>query len=146
MSRNKPHLPIGYWLKKADEVLTSRINEVQDANGLDRTEWQILNLLHEVSACTQDRVCEVLRPFADADSLKATLERLVSRGFVEGNGSQTDAFRLTDQGRHVHSVALETQKKIRQQAVQGISEAEYVTTVSVLQRLIANLTHEGHEK
>lgn len=27
--QKRPHLPIGYWLKKADELLTARIDEVQ---------------------------------------------------------------------------------------------------------------------
>lgn len=33
--KNKPHLPIGYWIKKADELLAERINEVQRSNGPD---------------------------------------------------------------------------------------------------------------
>ena len=32
------------------------------------------------------------------------------------------------------------QKGVRQEAVQGISEADYATTVRVLQRLVENLT------
>jgi hypothetical protein len=32
----KPHLPIGYWLKHTDEVITKHINRVQLANGVSR--------------------------------------------------------------------------------------------------------------
>jgi hypothetical protein len=34
----KPNLPIGYWLKQADKLLTEKINEVQAANGVSRFE------------------------------------------------------------------------------------------------------------
>ncbi|HEX6970646.1 MAG TPA: MarR family transcriptional regulator [Limnochordia bacterium] len=143
MSQKRPNLPIGYWLKKADEALTTQINLAQQGNGLNRTEWQVLNLLHETSASTRAQIVEILRPFADADALQTTVQRLVDRGLVEGTGSETDPFRLTDAGRHLHGTALEAQKEVRQRAVRGISEAEYVTTVRVLQQLVTNLTGEG---
>lgn len=136
----KPNLPIGYWLKKADEALTTRINEAQQANGLTRTDWQVLNLLHEVAMATREQLADTLQPFVDADALGTLIERLVRRGLVEGEGSATAGYRLTDQGRRVHEAALMTQKEVRRQAVQGVSEADYATTIRVLQRLVENLT------
>jgi hypothetical protein len=48
MSESKQrHLPSGYWLKRADELLAVRIDKAQQANGLSRREWQILNVLWE---------------------------------------------------------------------------------------------------
>lgn len=35
-----PHLLIGYWVRKGDEVLTARIDEAQRANGLSRADDQ----------------------------------------------------------------------------------------------------------
>lgn len=141
---NRPHLPIGYWLKKADELLTARINEAQDANGLSRTEWQILNLLHETSSASKSEIVEILSPFGDANALGAKVDSLVQRGLVEaevsGTGTGTGKLRLSPQGREVHTVALEVQKRVRHQAVQGITEADYVTTVRVLQQIVANLS------
>lgn len=136
----RPHLPIGYWIKKADEVLTTRIDEAQKAHGLNRTEWQILNLLRESSAATREQIAEVLRPFVDAESIAATLTSLVERGLVEADGGEIEHLRLTELGESIHAVALETQKGIRQRSMQGIDEAEYVTTVRVLQQLVKNLT------
>ena len=138
----KPNLPIGYWLKKADELLTARINEAQEANGLTRTGWQILNFLHETSTASGSQIIDVLKPFADADTLKATIDALARRGLVEEAGTQPGTLRLTDQGRALHAAALDVQMKVRRQAVQGISEADYVTTVRVLQQMVANLGGE----
>ncbi|CDM65878.1 VOC family protein [Pyrinomonas methylaliphatogenes] len=41
----------------------------------------------------------------------------------------------------MYDKALLVQRSIRQQAVAGITEAEYATTINVLQRLVANLEH-----
>lgn len=138
----KPHLPIGYWLKKADEVLTSRINAAQEANGLTRTEWQILNVLHETSSASRSQIIELLSPFRDADALGSTIDALIDRGLVEATETETRQLRLTAQGRDLHATALAVQKKIRQQAVQGIREADYGTTIQVLQQIVNNLTAE----
>lgn len=61
---------------------------------------------------------------------------LVDRGLIEEDDK---SLRLTDRGRNLHATALEVQIKIRQQAVQGITEADYVTTVRVLQQIVSNL-------
>lgn len=35
----KQHLPIGYWIRKADEALTAGIDRIQAAFHLSRTGW-----------------------------------------------------------------------------------------------------------
>lgn len=137
--QKRVHLPIGYWIKKADEVLTARINEAQEANGLSRTEWQILNVLHETSSASRSQIIELLHPFGNEARLGPVLDSLVDRGLVEETGTGMGEFRLSAQGRAVHATALAVQKKIRRQAVRGITETDYLTTIRVLQRIVANL-------
>ena len=136
---SKPHLTIGYWLKKADELLTARINEAQAANGLSRTEWQLLNTLPETQASSRMQIIEMLRPFADADVLHSTIDGLIRRGLVVEEAG-TDELRLSSEGTKVHAAAFEVQKTVRRQAVQGISEADYLTTIRVLQTIVENLS------
>lgn len=137
--QKQPHLPIGYWIKKADEVLTARINEAQEANGLTRTQWQVLNFLQETSSAARDHILEVLHPFGDADRIGSAIDSLTQRGLVETDDPETGTLRLTAQGQALHATALAVQKQIRLQAVQGITEADYVTTVRVLQQIVTNL-------
>ena len=63
--KNKPHLPIGYWIKKADELLAERINEVQRSNGLTWTGWQILNTLSGSESETRKRIIDLEVPKSD---------------------------------------------------------------------------------
>jgi len=39
----KNKLPIGYYLKKTDNLLTEGINNIHKEFNLTRTDWQILN-------------------------------------------------------------------------------------------------------
>ena len=40
----KPQLPIGYWLKRVDALLTTAIDQAQAEHGVSRTQWQVLNI------------------------------------------------------------------------------------------------------
>lgn len=130
------NVPIGYWLKKADNLLTERINQVQSANGVSRPEWQILNILHESGSADRERIFGVMRTFLDEPPADSILARLVEKGWLE---SQGDGFRLTEPGRQHHGEILAAQKGLREQAVRGISPEEYATAVRVLQRMVSNL-------
>lgn len=139
----KPHLPIGYWIKKADELLTERINEAQQTNGLTRTEWQILNSLYETSGATKAEIVELLRPFSSRPALEATVEKLIQHGLVEEDETGFGSVHLTVRGRDLHARALHVQQIVRRQAVEGITEVDYVTTVRVLQQIVENLSALG---
>ncbi len=134
---SRPRLPIGYWLKKADELLSARVDEAQAANGLTRFGWQVLNLIHETAAPARDDVVATLRPFADAAAVDAELDGLAGRGLV--SRSSGGGLELTAGGASLHQQALEAQKTIRHRAVEGIDGADYETAVRVLQRLVQNL-------
>ena len=139
----KPHLPIGYWLKQADELLTRRINEAQRANGLNRTDWQILNVLQEAGSATDEQLATSLQPFASAAALREAVAALSQRGLVAGHGSADDGYTLTMQGERIYETALASQKEVRQRSMKGISEVDYATTVRVLQLIVENLRDES---
>lgn len=143
--REQPQLPIGYWIKRADEALTARIDEAQAANGLSRTGWQILHALHEAGSMTHEQLAELLRPFAGTESLAEQIAHLAGRGLIESE-RDTTAYRLTDRGRQVHADALASKREIRWRAVQGVSEADYLTAMRVLQRIAENLSEGSAER
>lgn len=144
--RKKPHLPIGYWLKRADEAITESVNQAQQANGLSRIDWQVLNLLHEVSAAAWEQVAEALGPFADGERLQAVVDDLVARGLVERREPAGSVYQLSEQGRQLHQAALTAQREVRRQAMAGVSESDYQTAVRVLQRMVANLAGDSPER
>jgi MarR family transcriptional regulator, organic hydroperoxide resistance regulator len=140
--QSKPHVPIGYWLKATDELLTEGINRAQAAGNLTRTEWQVLNLLHEVGQASRGRLAEVLTPFTTTEALSDTIDHLTQRGLVDTASAGAAELSLTEPGRGAHAEALQRQKAVRQQAMQGITEADYLTTVRVLQQIVENLKNQ----
>ncbi|MCB0194168.1 MAG: hypothetical protein KDJ65_19610 [Anaerolineae bacterium] len=138
----KPHLPIGYWLKQADNLITEHINQAQAANGLSRSDWQVLNTLAEAGPISKEQIFTFMRTFISASELENILTSLIERGWAEAVGQDGDnsiAFQLSDEGRQQHASILTVQKEVRQQAMQGISEDEYATVVRVLQQIVNNL-------
>jgi DNA-binding MarR family transcriptional regulator len=139
----RPHLPIGYWLRKADEMLTARIDEVQQAHGLSRLEWQLLNVIHEHGTAPFERIVENLRAFAEVPTLVEGIERLTRREEIEPVSADAPVYRLTARGDMLHAAALASQQAFRARAMSGISDDEYATTIRVLQRLVENLRNES---
>src|SRR5262245_34373275 len=137
MGEPKKNLPIGYWLKRADELLTRRIDEAQRSNGLTRLAWQVLNAVHEAETARRADPVDRLRPFADAATLDSILLELVSRQLL--SGSESAVFDLTPAGIELFEKALAAQLAVRQQAMTGVADDEYAAVVSVLERLVANL-------
>ena len=137
MSEPRKNLPIGYWLKRADELLTKRIDDAQRANGLTRLGWQVLNVVRDEHQARRDDLVNTLRPFAEAAAVDAAVGELTGRDLIAG--SPTAGFALTSAGSELYEQALAAQILIRQQAVAGVSDAEYAATVGVLQRLVENL-------
>jgi DNA-binding MarR family transcriptional regulator len=138
----KPELPIGYWIKRVDRLLSERIDDIQATNGVSRSEWQVLNLLSEAGSTTKERVFESMRTFIDAPSLDEILARFHARGWTkrsEDLESGTEELQLTELGRGQHATILSTQQKIRQRAMRGVSADEYAMVIRILQRMADNL-------
>ena len=135
----RPHVPIGYWVKRADELLTQRINEAQQENGLSRLEWLVLNVVHEQGSASFQSIADALSPFSDAATLVEAIERFVQREVFESEGAGSTVYRLTSAGRRLHAAALRSQERLRTRAFDGISEDEYVTAIRVLQMVVKNL-------
>ena len=89
---------------------------------------------------------ESLNVFLGEPALIEILARITKGSWIEpvdGGRQAGAAYQLTDEGRQRHAVILAAQKEVRLRAMQGISEAEYVTVIRVLQRIVNNLSEDG---
>jgi len=134
------NLPIGYWLRRADELLTVRIDAVQRENGLTRLGWQILNVVRDGGEVTPDDVASILAPFASAAEIRDTLAALRDRGLLTAADGR---HRITELGSDLYQRALAAQQAIREAAFAGVERDEYETTLGVLRRLVENLERMG---
>lgn len=132
---NSKDQPIGYWLKKADELLTKGINDIQCKNGLNRTSWQTLNIISQEEDISQAELNAKMKPFANANDIESIIKNFDQREMLES----LFPLNLSLKGKKVYSECLDQQKEFRQQCMQGINEEDYRITMATLQKLVTNL-------
>ena len=133
----KSQRSIGYWIRKADEVLSARLDEAQAAHGLSAADWQVLDLLHAADFSSHERLLEFLHGRVDGFTLGQSLRRLAQRELIEGDAATAHRLRLTERGRRLRESTRTMRQKVRHREV--VSESDYATTIRVLQRLVENL-------
>jgi DNA-binding MarR family transcriptional regulator len=132
--------PIGYWLKRADAVITEHVDRVLSDNGFTRFRWQVLNIVYQAGTITRGGVFDTMQTFIDARQLDEIIDGFIKEGWLvkrgEGDAAQ---LMLTDVGKAQRETAFKLQSEVRRRAMQGISEQEYATVVDVLERMVKNL-------
>jgi DNA-binding MarR family transcriptional regulator len=129
--------PIGYWLKKLDNLIDAQFERQLSDAGLSRRQWQLLNLLEDGPRSVPDLQVE-LEPFlhGDASELNDALSGLVTRSWAE---STDNIANLTKTGQAQFGVVKAKVAALRQGLMAGISPEEYEATLDVLVRMAANL-------
>src|SRR5690606_3686826 len=135
MKNNK--LPIGYYLKKADNLLTEGINNIFKALDINRLKWQILHSLTDNKRIDRSAMPSSLGPFADEEQIKLSIADLIERGLVQQIGD-TD-IKLTNKGEEFHQLCFQKQKAFRLKATEGLSQEAYFKTIETLEKIISNL-------
>ena len=134
MDTNK--LPIGYWIKQADQLLTAGIDKIQSSLGLTRTDWQIVNSLAGQPSIDINKLSVLMEPFADPASISDTLSQLKDKELIAEKGNLLS---LTETGKKQHALCLERQIEFRQNTMAGISGEDYQTTLMTLQKIVDNV-------
>ena len=130
--------PIGYWVKELDRLLEESFARALASEHCTRRHWQLLTVV-EAGPGTAAGLGAAVAPFAapDAEGARAALEDLVQRGWAEWlTGARVQ---LTSPGREAHRRLQATVAEQRRQIAEGVSEGDYRTTVSVLERMAGNL-------
>jgi len=118
--------PIGWWVKRLDELLERVVEEAVASEGLTRRHWQVLHTL------ARDGGLAALAPFG---GVPEALDDLVARGWVTGTAAAPE---LTGPGRAGHERLLAQVTGMRRQVAAGLTAEEYAQTVAGLARMVAN--------
>lgn len=121
--------PLGYWLIHIHELMENGFERLLADEALTRRHWQVLTTIaggpHTVA-----EINTALAPFGD--DFRQYIEDLAERGWVDGECE------LTTTGCEVHERVAERVRTFRAKVVDGISEAEYATLMSLLERVATN--------
>jgi DNA-binding MarR family transcriptional regulator len=134
------HMPIGYWLKHADNVVTEHIDSVLSENDFTRSRWQVLNIVYQAGTVTRSDVLDTMQTFIDARQLDEIIEEFVEEGWLVKHGEEEGAhLTLTEAGKAQRETIFKLQSEVRRRTMQGITEREYATVIDVLERMVSNL-------
>ncbi|MFF2789486.1 MarR family transcriptional regulator [Streptomyces sp. NPDC058049] len=130
--------PIGYWLNRTDQALTASMDALLAEFGLTRLGWQVLGVVKDDPQATDTAVLTALAANADAPAPASAVTSVLDGGWV--TRPQPDRLALTDGGRARLAAVARRVDAFRELAAAGITREEYVTAVSVLERMTGNLT------
>ncbi|MDJ0361908.1 hypothetical protein [Rhodococcus sp. H29-C3] len=129
--------PLGFWTVRAGEAIRARTRSALHEVGLSQSEWWLLHQL-SLSPDGVDRE-ETIEKLGHNDTPEAIIEAIessVAKGFVHLAGSVIEQ---TEHGAEQFRVGSDIQRRLQEERMQGISEADFVTTIEVLQRTIENV-------
>ena len=125
-------IPLGYWLRTVDALITREFAAAFDGADIDRRDWMLLNALSGGAP---------LPSFAERFVRKGKrLRNLADRGWVEENGDGT--WSLTDEGRAAQAELGEIVDGIRSRVAGAVSPEDYATTMASLEAIARELGWE----
>ncbi|MEV6065301.1 hypothetical protein AB0L82_02020 [Nocardia sp. NPDC052001] len=129
--------PIGYWLNRTDRAITHYMNGTLAEFGLTRLAWQVLNVVRDGKDVADDEVHTILVANAEAADLDTAITLLLTDGWVARPAAERLA--LTDDGRERLVKVGASIDTFREVSLAGVTDDEYRTAVSVLERMTENL-------
>ncbi|MEU1289931.1 MarR family transcriptional regulator [Kitasatospora sp. NPDC005856] len=137
--------PIGAWTGEVyRRLVVDGLRRQLAVEDLTQPHWWTLNhTAGRPGGWTRTTLTERLTPYDDQNTAFDTVyDDLIARGWLT---EDTDgALTLTEEGEAGRLRARERNLKINERAHQGIDTDDFVTTVNVLRRMVANLGGNGN--
>jgi hypothetical protein len=127
--------PIGWWVKRLDQLLEEVLDGALAADGLTRRHWQVLHAL-DSGGLDERHLREVLAPFGRPAEVGAALGDLVERGWVTRTG--TGQLVQTEDGRVADERVGGRISQLRRAVTEGLCAEEYERTLAALERMVGN--------
>jgi hypothetical protein len=134
--------PIGAWSGEAYRRVVGAIRAELAVEDLTQPHWWTLNhVAGSPGTWNRASLIERLAPYEDLGiDFDEVFDDLVARGWVtEDAGAMT----LTEAGEAGRVRARERNSRVQEQIHDGIDPADFVTTINVLRRMVANLGGDG---
>lgn len=131
--------PIGFWLKLVDRLIDERFAAIIEEHGVTRRQWQLLNVL-QAGATTVDQLDQAIAPFIEPGGEEAAvaehLAELVDSEWITIDGP---VYALTERGLAAFLRLQVVVDSLRDQTSDGLTEEQYQTTLTALERMAVNL-------
>ncbi|WP_414752057.1 MarR family winged helix-turn-helix transcriptional regulator [Anabaena sp. CCY 9910] len=133
---------VGYRIKLLSQLLTRRFTEILEPFGLTPFHWLVLCCLWQEDGLPTSSIGDKLKQVGG--TLTGVLDRMEERGLVRRERDLHDRriwrIWLTHAGKDLEAVLPPLSAKLRDEAMQGISDADRELFSQLLNRAIANLS------
>ncbi|MEV7591684.1 MarR family winged helix-turn-helix transcriptional regulator [Streptomyces sp. NPDC089922] len=131
--------PVGYWTGLAHAAVTRQLRDAMARIDVTQPQYWVLNRVDGgAPAPTREEVSAGLTPLADGPhEIGRVVDQLLHRGWLTSDGGGRLSLTVAGESARVRLRSLVTE--MRAVVHQGISDDEYVTTLRVLRRMIANV-------
>ncbi|MER6241502.1 MarR family winged helix-turn-helix transcriptional regulator [Streptomyces clavifer] len=135
--------PVGYWSGLAHTAVTRHLRDAMARIDVTQPQYWVLNRLNGgASAPSREEVVMQLTPLADGKhEIGRVVDQLVHRGWLRIDAGHF--LHLTDAGEAARVRLRELVTELRAVVHEGISDEEYVATLKVLRRMLANVEGAG---
>ncbi|MBT2420043.1 MarR family transcriptional regulator [Streptomyces sp. ISL-22] len=134
--------PIGAWSGEAYRRVVGALRAQLAVEGLTQPHWWTLNhVAGDPGRWTRATLTERLAVYEDLGiDFDGVFDDLAARGWLTEDGG---AMTLTEAGEAGRLRARERNLRVHRQMHEGVDTADFVTTVNVLRRMVANLGGNG---
>lgn len=130
--------PLGFWTARAGEAIRARTRGRLADLGLSQPHWWVLHQLSLLpDGVSADDVVATVGPNDSDAVIREAIESGIDNEWIVS--TDDGVLSLTPSGSAVFAAAAKAQSELNDERRQGISDADYVTTIQVLQRTIANV-------
>ena len=129
--------PIGYWLRLVDGLIDEQFARTLDEHGVTRMQWQLLNVLARGQASVE-MLDAAVAPFlvAGGETTLDHLTELIDSAWVDATPT---GYELTERGHGALDRLTNVVAEQRTVMSAGVTEGDYLTTVSTLEQMALNL-------
>ncbi|MEV4859850.1 MarR family transcriptional regulator [Streptomyces ossamyceticus] len=135
--------PIGSWTGEAYRRVVGALRAQLAVEGLTQPHWWTLNhVAGDPGRWTRATLIERLAKYEDLGiDFDGVFDDLVARGWLAADAG---LMTLTEAGEEGRLRARERNARVHRQMHEGVDTADFVTTINVLRRIVANLGGDGN--
>ena len=129
-------LPIGWYLKEADSLITQFTDTAFETYHINRFHWQVLKNINTHGKISKDLYYHQVSRFLSEPALDELLESLIGRNWVQFTAGH---YSFTDTGKQEYIAIEALQARNKEKIMEGISTDEDLAAIHFLEKMIKNM-------
>ena len=129
-------MPIGWYLKEADTLITHFLNSAFETYGINRFHWQVMKNIDTHGKISKELFYHQVNRFLSKEELGQVLELLLTRKWIL---QEEDNYSFTVTGREEYKQIAALQQSNKEKIMEGTSPEDYLTTITFLEAIIKNM-------